>query len=129
MFIRIYSRYLKHYIIFKLSSLAVIIFFCSSMKIHRCAIENLVKFFLKKLLTFKKLVCAQKMQEYVFYTLMFLKKFSKVRTCHFSVVNLTVLTALHSLYALTRYARDKKVSTTHEKVKNPTEIYVLLLFF
>ena len=106
MFIRIYSRYLKHYIIFKLSSLAVIIFFCSSMKIHRCAIENLVKFFLKKLLTFKKLVCAQKMQEYVFYTLMFLKKFSKVyslRTCHFSVVNLTVLTALHSLYA-----RDKK---------------------
>ena len=69
MFIRIYSRYLKHYIIFKLSSLAVIIFFCSSMKIHRCAVENLVKFFLKKLLTFKKLVCAQKMQEYVFYTL------------------------------------------------------------
>ena len=70
----IYSRYLKHYIIFKLSSLAVIIFFCSSMKIRRGAIENLVKFFLKKLLTFKKLVCAQKMQEYVFYTLMFLKK-------------------------------------------------------
>ena len=116
-----------------MSSLATIIFLCSSMKIHRGAIENLVKFFLKKLLTFKKLVCAQKMQEYVFYTLMmFLKKFSKVyslRTCHFSVVNLTVLTALHSLYALTRYARDKKVSTTHEKVKNPTEIYVLLLFF
>ena len=101
------------------------------MKIHRCAIENLVKFFLKKLLTFKKLVCAQKMQEYVFYTLMFLKKFSKVyslRTCHFSVVNLTVLTALHSLYALTQN-NTKKVSTTHEKVKNPTEIYVLLLFF
>ena len=95
----------------RLSSLATIIFFCSSMKIHRGAIENLAKFFLKKLLTFKKLVVAQKMQEYVLYILMFLKKFSKVyslRTFHFSVVNLTVLTALHSLYALTRYARDKK---------------------
>ena len=79
---------------FRLSSLAVIIFFCSSMKIHRGAIENLVKFFLKKLLTFKKLVVAQKMQEYVLYILMFLKKFSKVyslRTFHFSVVNLKFL--------------------------------------
>ena len=61
------------------------------MKIRRGAIENLVKFFLKKLLTFKKLIGAQKMQEYVLYMLIVLKKFSNVytlRTFHFSVVNL-----------------------------------------